>query len=58
MTEATTPPSQVQTPVPNDLQALLQAPVKPVWWRRRLLWGTLLLIAACAGGYYAWQRAQ
>jgi HlyD family secretion protein len=54
MTEAAKSLSQVETPVPNDLQALLQAPAKPVWWRRRLLWGTLLLIAACAGGYYAW----
>lgn len=56
MTEATKSIPQVQTPVPNELQALLQAPAKPVWWRRRLLWGTLVLIAACAGGYYVWQQ--
>ncbi len=42
----------------NDLQALLRAPVKVVWWRRSWLWITLLLIASCAGGYYVWQQNQ
>jgi HlyD family secretion protein len=49
---------QPATPDTSALQALLQEPAQPVWWRRRLLWGTLILIAACAGIYYAWQLNQ
>jgi HlyD family secretion protein len=50
--------TQLKTPAPSDLQALLQAPVKSIWWRRRLLWGTILLIASCAGAVYAWKLNQ
>jgi HlyD family secretion protein len=41
---------------PNDLQALLQSPAQGPWWRRKMLWITIVLIAGCAGGYYAWDQ--
>ncbi len=56
MTDTTSTSSQ--TSVANDLQDLLQAPPKPVWWRRRGLWVTLFLIAASAGGYYVLEQNQ
>ena len=46
------------TPQPNDLQNLLATVPKPVWWKRRALWVTILVIAASAGGYWAWQQNQ
>jgi len=42
----------------GDLQALLATPAKRPWWRRRWLWGALVLMAVSAGGYYAWQQNQ
>jgi HlyD family secretion protein len=50
--------SKTSQPASGDLQALLQEPTKPTWWRRKKLWAALILIAACAGGYYAWQQNQ
>jgi len=41
---------------PNELQTLLQLPAKLPWWRRKTLWATLILLAASAGGYYAWSQ--
>jgi HlyD family secretion protein len=58
MTDISTKASQPGKPASGDLQALLQEPTKPVWWRRRLLWVTTFLIASCAGGYYVWQQNQ
>lgn len=49
-----TPPS----PQPNALQALLAAKPKPTWWKRRSLWAAVVLIAAGAGGYWAWSLNQ
>ena len=50
--------TNTQTPQPNDLQNLLATVPKPVWWKRRALWVTILVIAASAGGYSAWQQNQ
>jgi HlyD family secretion protein len=41
-------------PKPADLQALLAASPKPAWWKRRALWGAIVLIAVSAAGYRAW----
>lgn len=56
MSEPSKPTSQAPTQQPTDLAVLLQEQLKPVWWRRKGLWITILLIAASAGGYYAWSQ--
>lgn len=58
MTEPSQKVPQASTPETKDLQALLQQPVKSVWWRRRALWATLVLGLAAGGGYYYWQQSQ
>jgi len=45
-----TPP----TPQPSELQALLASAPKPTWWKRRTLWGAILLVAIGSGGYWSW----
>jgi HlyD family secretion protein len=45
-----TPP----TPQPSELQALLASGPKPSWWKRRTLWGAILLVAIGSGSYWAW----
>lgn len=56
MSEPSKPTSQAPTQQPTDLAVLLQEQLKPVWWRRKGLWITILLIATSAGGYYAWSQ--
>nr|WP_319565911.1 efflux RND transporter periplasmic adaptor subunit [uncultured Rhodoferax sp.] len=56
MSEPSKPTSQAPIQQPTDLAVLLQEQLKPVWWRRKGLWITILLIAASAGGYYAWSQ--
>jgi len=49
---------QTASPGPSDVQALLQAPAKPAWWRRRALWAALAALIAAGGGYAYWQQSQ
>ncbi|TXT40128.1 MAG: HlyD family secretion protein [Comamonadaceae bacterium] len=56
MSEPSAPLPQPTTPQPNDVAALLQQPDKPAWWRRKPLWIAIVLIAVCAGSYYAWSQ--
>lgn len=55
-------PDNANSPSPvaasNELQQLLNTPSRPVWWRRRALWGALVLVLLVAGGGYAWQQSQ
>ena len=51
-------PSQPTASTPNNLQALLQEPIKPIWWRRRALWVGVMVVLAAGGGYYYWQQNQ
>lgn len=57
-----TEPSQkiplANSPETSDLQALLQEPGRPAWWRRRALWATLVVLIAAVGGYTYWQQSQ
>ncbi len=58
MTDASQKPQKTPSPEPSDLQALLQAPGKKVWWRRSTLWATLVLLLAAGGGYSYWQQSK
>ena len=58
MPDTSQKPIQPSTPEAANLQALLQEPVKPVWWRRRALWVGLVAVLAAGGGYYYWQLMQ
>ncbi len=39
-----------------DMQALLNEPPHPAWWRRPVVWSTLALLLIGGGGYYYWQK--
>jgi HlyD family secretion protein len=58
MTEPSQKIPQTNSPEPSDLQALLQEPGRPAWWRRRSLWATLVVLIAAAGGTTYWQQSQ
>ncbi|MCM2339584.1 efflux RND transporter periplasmic adaptor subunit [Rhodoferax sp.] len=58
MTEPSQKTSLANNPEPSDLQALLQEPGRPAWWRRSTLWATLVVLIAAAGGYTYWQQSQ
>jgi HlyD family secretion protein len=58
MTDPSPKTPQTAGPGPSDLQALLQAPAKPAWWRRPALWATLVALIAAGGGYAYWQQSQ
>lgn len=49
--------SASSTPLSStDMQALLNEPAHPSWWRRPVLWSTLALLLLAGGGYYYWQK--
>ena len=58
MTEPSQKTPLANNPEPSDLQALLQEPGRPAWWRRSALWATLVVLIAAAGGYTYWQQSQ
>ncbi|MFT6590059.1 MAG: HlyD family secretion protein [Rhodoferax sp.] len=55
-----TPQAAASEPIaPADLQALLDEAPPKVWWRRSMLWISVLLLILAGVGYYSWQlRAQ
>ena len=58
MTDLSPKPPQTASAGTSDLQALLQAPAKPAWWRRPALWATFAALIAAGGGYAYWQQSQ
>lgn len=41
----------------TDMQALLNEPAHPSWWRRPVVWSTLTLLLAGGGAYYYWHKS-
>jgi HlyD family secretion protein len=39
-----------------DMEALLNEPVHATWWKRPLVWGSLVVLLVGGGGYYYWQK--
>jgi HlyD family secretion protein len=50
-----TPATPATPPTAADLQALLKESPALAWWRRPLLWGTVVAVLLLAGGLYYWQ---
>lgn len=40
-----------------DMIALLNAPTHPSWWRRPVVWGSVLVLLIGGGAYYYWQKS-
>ena len=41
----------------TDMQALLNEPAHPSWWRRPVVWSTLTLLLLGGGAYYYWHKS-
>jgi HlyD family secretion protein len=41
----------------TDMQALLNEPAHPSWWRRPVVWSTLTLLLLGGGAYTYWQKS-
>lgn len=39
-----------------DMNALLNAPTRPSWWRRPVVWGSVVVVLFGSGAYYYWQK--
>ncbi len=53
------PAAVTPTPGPEtDLATLLAEPASPVWYRRPVLWLSVLLLALAAAGLWYWQDRQ
>ena len=46
------------TPDASALEALLIAPAKVAWWRKRTVWVVAGLALVAGGAYYAWQQSK
>ncbi|MDI1245049.1 MAG: efflux RND transporter periplasmic adaptor subunit [Rhodoferax sp.] len=58
MSEVSQTVPQGNSPKTGDVQALLQTPAQPAWWRRRALWAALAALVVAGGGYAYWQQSQ